>query len=341
MSLSPASTPSSEHPKVPQFTVSAIPSVPPPAKKEQEQPTAAAPQNQQPAAAAPAAEAAAAAPTASATPKPKIKWMDALLDTGLVLAVVGVLGGGAYYLKTEWNKYRVPTIMELAYSECEQLIIQREKLQDAYNHADEQQLMRNKLAALEDSLRKRVKEESEVNASIADHQSRILALQHEIRRADRDARSVARGLLPGLPVGDVTTTRGKTYSNATISRLNGNRLTLRTPYGAASVPLNELVKDKLPTIALYALGMVDLVDMSDFTATGDTPPATTKPNPKLHKPAETRRPAPSQVSYEPTPAAPVVDTQGNRNPLDTGDTVPVRPRSADDVWRAPTGDLPL
>lgn len=336
MSLS--HTPSQEHPKVPQLTVSAIPAVPVPEKKPgaAEQ---AAEQKSQPAQEAPtdaAAQPAAEAPTARA--QSKHKWQEILLDTLLVLAVVGVLGSGGYYLKGEWDKYRVPTMMELAYSEWEELCTQRETLQDAYNHADEQLHMRNKLSAVQARLETLAREAADLNNSIAEHQSRILALQHDIRRADKDARSVARGLLPGLPIGDITTTRGKTYTNATISRLNGKRLALRTPYGAASVPLNELIKEKLPEIARYALGYIDLVDMSDFTANGEAPGATPRSTPKRRTTVDS---TPRRRSYEPTPGAPVVDTQSNRTPLDSGEPLPTRQRPASDVWQAPTGDLPL
>lgn len=351
MSLS--HTPSQEHPKLPQLEVSAIPSVPALKTAPAEpQPTATDPQPTEATASPQTAEATTApqpespAPSAPAPRAKLARALDILLDTALVLSVIGVLGGGGYYLKTQWDKYRVPTIMEIAYAECEQLCSQREKLQDAYNHADEQLLMRNKVAALRDRIAAITKEAAALDTSIANHQTRILALQHEIRRANKDARNVAKGLLPGLPVGDVTTTRGRTYANATISRLYGKRISLRTPSGAASIPIDELQAGNLPDIVLYALGLIELVDTNDFTANGEAPPATTLPNPKL-RPAPTRDTAHKSkrpdTSYEPAPTGPIVDTQSNRN-APGADNTPIpdfrRPASSN-TWHAPTGDLPL
>ena len=273
--------------------------------------------------------------------KKRERWMNITLDTMLVCMVIGVLVGGSWYLKTQWDKYRVPTIMELAHTQCLELCAQRESLQDAANHADEQLHMRRKLTALENQLRQFSEQSAQLSASITEQQKRVLALQHEIRRADKEARSAARGLLPGLPIGDVTTTKGRVHNNATISRLEGKRITLRTPYGAASLPVSELVKDNLPDIVLYALGVMDLVDMSDFTASGAAP---TTPQPKSSK-LLTDRPRRSvvNVDYDPAPSAPVIDTKSNTPTTGAaGDGIPANPQTpAGDIWRAPIGDLPL
>lgn len=335
MSLSHSPAPQ-EHTKFPHISVSAIPSVPTPDKKPSPAPRPA------PAPSAGATPAPAAAP-APAAPKPKFKWLDVLLDSTLVLMVAGVLGGGGYFLKTQWDMYRIPSIMEIAYEECEQLCNQRDALQDAYNHADEQLLMRDKLAALDARLKQRSQEEAQLNASIDEHRSQILALQHAIRRADREARNSAKGILPGLPLGDVSTKSGKVYADATISRMNGKMISLRTPYGAASVPVNDLVKEKLPQIVLYALGFIDLVDMSDFTANGDVPTSQPRINNKLRKP-EISAPAQRRASlnYEPSPSGPVVDTKSA--PPAQGSPIsapPSLPRASGDIWNAPSGDLPL
>ena len=260
---------------------------------------------------APAAEEPAKAPAPAKPAVEKLRWQDVLLDTLLVTLVVAVLGGGGYFIKVQRDKYRVPGAVEQMNARCLELCQQREKLQDEANHADEQLHMRRKLVALEEKLRQFSEETAERTAAITEQQNRVLALQHEIRRADKEARSVARGLMPGLYVGDVTTTRGKLYSEATISRVEGKSVSLRTPYGAASLPISELVKDNLPDIALYALGLIDLVDMRDFSANGSatfTPPAN-----KLRTPP--RRPAATApADYEPTPTGPVVDTASQPMP---------------------------
>lgn len=245
-------------------------------------------------------------------PGSKFRWQDALLDTLLVSLVVAVLAGGGYYIKTQRDIYRVPSLIEQANAQCEELCKQRERLQDDANRADEQIRMRRKLTSLEDKLRQFSEEAALRTAAISDQQNRVLALQHEIRRADKEARSVARGLMPGLYVGEVTTTRGKIYTEATISRLEGKRISLRTPYGAASLFINELVKDNLPDIALYALGLIDLVDMRDFSRDGSAPTTFLPPSNKLRRqqPADSKpaAAAPASDDYEPAPTGPVVDT---------------------------------
>lgn len=246
---------------------------------------------------------------AAARSEAKKRWQEGLLDGLLVTLVVAVLAGGGYYLKTQRDQYRVPGIIEQTNEQCIELCKKREEIQDEANHADEQLAMRRKLAALEDKLHQFSEEAATRTATISEQQNRILALQHEIRRADKDARNVARGLLPGLYVGEVTTTRGKVYTDATISRIEGKRITLRTPYGAASMPISELVKDNLPDIALYALGMVDLVDMRDFTTDGNAP-TSFKPTSSRLRPQNTA-PRRTTKDYEPTPTGPVVDTFQN------------------------------
>lgn len=346
MSLS-SNTPQ-EPVKFPPLTVSSIPSVPAPESRQKEPAPVPEPATEPDTQEAPAAEAEAApAPVQEApenqppTEKKKVRWQGLALDTLLVTLVVAVLGGSSIYLKTQWDAYRVPTIMELAHAECLELCARREALQDDANHADEQLLMRKKLSHLDNQLRLLSEQATQLKASISDQQNRVLALQHEIRRADKEARSVARGLLPGLPIGDVTTTRGKTYTNATISRLMGKNLSLRTPYGAASFKINELVRDKLPDIVLYALGSIDLVDMSDFTSDGAVPSTPAVPNTKLRTATQARK---DKSSYEPLPSAPIIDTSANK--IQGGiDDSPLPPASrsypAGDVWQPPTDDLPL
>lgn len=269
------------------------------------------------------------------------KWQGVLLDTLLVFMVIGVVGGGSYYLRKQWERYRVPGIMELTQAECMELCEQRETLQDAANHADEQLLMRRKLSLLENKLAEFSQLNDRLRASISNEQNRVLALQHEIRRTDRDYRNVARGLLPGLPVGNVSTKRGRSYPKATISRLLGKRISVRTPDGAASFPTSELIKDNLPTIVLYALGDVDLVDMSDFTSDGTAPSPTTPENPRLRKVSDQSQ-AQTETDYEPVSSGPVVDTDANKTSTNVGDDgIPPARTDQDDVWQAPTEQLPL
>ncbi|MCH5284760.1 MAG: hypothetical protein J1E42_04080 [Akkermansiaceae bacterium] len=311
---------------------------PVPALDKKAEAPAAAPKSQ---AAAPAPQPAEATPAAdkpaagsSKPQKKRINWAGIALDTALVLMVVGVLAGGAFYLHSQWEQYRVPTQLELLNQECLELCAKREAMQDQANEADRQLHMRQKLISLDERLKEISEDNARVTASIAEQKKLVLALQHEIRRADREARTVARGLLPGLQIGDVSTTRGKVYENASISRIDGRRIYLRTPYGAASFPINELVKDNLPDMVLYALGIIDLVNTSDFTASGAAPTTPQKKNTKLRTQVKPLKPS----DYEPRKTGPVLDTNGNKTSIHTSDG----PGSASgDSWQPPTGDLPL
>lgn len=257
------------------------------------------------------------------TPKKKSNWQDIALDTLLVSLVIAVVGGGSYYIKTQRDLYRVPDMVEQADARYEELCKEREALQDMANHADEQLRMREKLKALDERLQTLTAKSAELSDSIAEQQNRVLALQHEIRRSDKEARKVARGLLPGFYVGDVTTTRGKSYAGAIITRYENKRLSVRNSYGAASIPAAELVKDRLPEIVQYALGFVNLVDMSDFTTDGAAP-AAPKASAASTRTSSGRTSSSSkkEVDYEPSSKGPVVDTQANKTEAPDDGLVP-------------------
>lgn len=255
-----------------------------------------------------------------------------LLDTLLVLALLGSIGAGAWYVTEELNKYRVPTPMELAQAEHLELCKQHEELQEAAYQADEQLHMRERLSSLELQIADTKRQIAERKRSLEDEHTRMLALQREIRQEDKTSRAVARNLLIGLPIGNASTTTGKAYPDAVIHRMEGNTITLRTPYGQSRFPLSRLVKDNLPDIARYALGIDDLVDMSDFEAA-----------PRRHRKGKliTPRKPSTQVtepSYEPESGAPVVDTQKPAGiTVEAGGLTP----EDDGSWQAPTAPLPI
>lgn len=190
-----------------------------------------------------------------------------------------------------------------------------------------------------EELRRRIEEKKQ---SIETQHQKVLAVQHEIRQEDKTARSVARGLLPGMAIGDASTTTGRVYNNAVIYRLESGRITLRTPEGQVRFPTNILVKDSLPDIARYAFGLDDMVDMSDFEVTSDQP----APKPRKGKlisaktapKADTGAPA----DYEPTAGSPVLDTNGNAT---TTLTAPLEDEPTSEApvqsWQPPAGELPL
>ncbi len=269
-----------------------------------------------------------------------------LLDCLLVLLLTGALGGGIWYLQRELAKYRIPGPMEQAAAANVELCRQREELQPAAYHADEQLHLRRRLAALvqkNEELKRRIEDKKQ---AIETQHQKVLAVQHEIRQEDKTARSVARGLLPGMAIGDASTTTGRIYNNAVIYRLERGLITLRTPEGQARFPTNILVKDSLPDIARYAFGLDDMVDMSDFEVTSDQPapkPRKGKLIPAKSAPKADSSPAASSpTDYEPTAGAPVVDTNGNAT---TTLTAPPEDEPTSEApvqsWQPPTGELPL
>lgn len=243
-------------------------------------------------------------------------------DSMLVLLITAAIGASGYYLKQQYQRFRVPTPMEMVMQENEQLCKKHEALREKAFHADEQVHMRRRLAYQERRLGRDSQQIADLEASIAEQRSRILAIQHEIRSADKECRSVARSLLVGMPIGNATTTTGKAYRNAVIYRIDNKNVVLRTPEGQSRFPVRILVKDNLPTLARYAFGLEHLVDMSDFdTAESlDTPvkqESAPIPDPdQAPLPASEKR---EETSYEPEEGAPVVDTDANSTTTNTGD----------------------
>lgn len=282
------------------------------------------------------------------TPAPKKRRVDVAglaLDTLLVCMVVGAIGGGIWYLNEKLSVLRVPTPMELAMQKKMELCQERESLQGKAYHADEQLHMRRRLAALVEQQRTLQRRIEEKKQAVETAHQQVLGLQHEIRQEDKTSRSVAKGLLPGLSIGDASTTTGRVHRNATIHRLEGNRISLRTPEGQVRFPVRELVKDNLPDIARYAFGIDDLVDMSDFELTPGAP----APKPRKGRLIKTEtkpaadNAAPDTADYEGEGGAPVVDTDANRNSTLTGEggEEPDTLTPPADSWTPPSGELPL
>lgn len=285
------------------------------------------------------AEAATSADAAS----PKGAVAGVVLDTLLVLMLAGVLGGGCWYLNKELSQYRVPGPMELAAQENIELCKEREALQAPAYHADEQLHMRKRLASLVRKSEEMQRQLEEKRRQVETGHQQVLAIQHEIRQEDKTSRSVAKNLLPGMPIGDTTTTTGKLYHNAVIHRLEGKKITLRTPEGQMRFPVNTLVKDDLPDLARYAFGLDDMVDMSDFEETPDQPAPKARKGkliaPKVTTKNEEKPEAPTD--YEPAAGTPVVDTDANRTSTWTGESEDAPEETPAGSWQPPAGDLPF
>lgn len=288
----------------------------------------------------PAKEETAPATTPEEDKKPKAKKTSVggiILDTFLFLAVFGIIGAGAWYIHGELKKYDIPSPLEVAIEEQEELCKRREVLQEPSYKADAQIVMRQKLESLVrqgEDLKRQIEEKK---ASIAREQSRVMALQHEIRTEDRSLRQVARSLLPGMRIGNATTTTGKVYPDAVIYRIQGNKITLRTRMGQSAFPIHQLVKDNLPDMARYAFGLDDMVDMSDFETADGKKKESKKRKGKLIAP---KKPKTASRDYDPASGAPIVDTESHRNTTNTAGDILPSPQGQE-TWQPPTGDLPI
>ncbi len=264
-------------------------------------------------------------------------WGAAFFDTLLVLALMGALGGGAWYVHQQLQATHIPSPLEIAQNEYLELCKQHEQLRDAAYKADEQLHMTGRINYLERQLseiRNRIAEEQR---GIANEQSRIQALQREIRHEDKTSRGIARNMLIGLPIGNVSTTTGRAYPNATIHRMEGGRITLRTQTGQVCFPTSQLVKDNLPDMARYAFGLDDMVDMTDFVAADGSPEPRKRRKGKLINQRKAA-PQPTEPNYEPESGAPAVDT-GRRNHHNTV-AEGILPET-DNSWQAPQEALPI
>ncbi len=282
-----------------------------------------------------------AEPQAEPTAKPARKrrrWGAICLDAFLILLLLAVLAAAGYYFRLTAERYHVPTPMEQILCESEELDLKYNELLPKANHADTQLHMRARLAQLEGQMARLSALLSEKKASIDEQHGQVLAIQYAIRQADETNRSIARSLLPGMPVGNVVTTTGKGYHNATIYRLDKRHIYLRFPEGQARFPISQLVKDNLPDIARYAFGELDLIDMSDFEQTGDPTAIPGKAVTAAKPAARADEKKEEAEGYDPTPGAPVLDADANRT---TTSRVPEGETAEDDNWEAPGGDLPM
>lgn len=279
-------------------------------------------------------------PAAAGAPvneKKKGSFAAAFFDFILVLLLLGAIGGGAWYVYQQMEMYRVPSPLELAQAEHLELCKQHEQLQDAAYKADEAIHMRERITHLNLQIDTVKRQLAEHQQGIETERGRIHSLQREIRQEDKTSRGVAKNLLIGLPVGNVSTSNGRVYPNAIIHRLEAGRITLRTPQGQVRFPVAMLVKDNLPDMARYAFGIDDMVDMSDFEATPGSPAPKKRRQGKIISP---RKPSTqvTEPSYEPAPGSPVVDapTQPATITVEPGLTP-----EDDGSWQAPEGALPI
>ncbi len=296
-----------------------------------------------------------------------------LLDLALVLLLLGTLGAASYFIYDSMTRYHVPTPLEEALAENEQLRAQRDSLSTQYRQAadelkkwwaksklskdrqgqedwmqlsatDVRREQHRQLAELDTELEACKNKLKELSPQIARAHNKVLAMQLEIRQEDDDLRARALGMLNDLPAGDLLTTDGKTYRNAIFKGYDQNtkRIGIRYDEGHVTIPVRRLARNTLPDLARYALGYKDLIDTSDFEneeADNAAPADTKAKKKKKNRRKKTVARSTEDTDYEPS-GTPVLDTEANRTSTtrvpDEGNTAP-----AGDIWDAPTGDLPM
>ena len=299
----------------------------------------------------PPTESPASDPQQEVTPqRRRSSFLGLAIDAILVILTIGILGFCAYYLKQQADLYHVPTPLEQALEEQTTLRARATELAKVKAPL----VSRGRLAADIKSLveRKEALEQEirDLRAAIEQHKDKleneraaVLAAQHDIRSADKEARSVAKNLLPGLVIAKLPTRSGKEYPYAKIIRIRDGKVAISYPGGNAGILLNDVDMNSLPDIARYAFNRLDLVDMSDFVK-GKVPPEALKKS-KAKSAARTTQPKKTGITieYAPTNGTPTLDTDSGRTSTTTDPSAGVEEAVPADgaPWEAPIDALPL
>ncbi len=279
--------------------------------------------------------------TPEVKPSKKARFGSFCLDFALVAMTASLIGGSAWYLNKQLKTYHIPTALELAMEENTKLAQKQQELEEEAFLADRNKRLKLLFKQMQDKLTQLDQEVAKKKGELKSAQGQILACQHQIRQADRDARNLAiNQLLPGMMVGVIRTKNGQVYNGAIIRGIDGKKITVRHDSGQARFNLNLLETNSLPPIVRYALGVDKLVDTSDFISSPETKP-TEKAAPKeAAKTAQNRGRIVTQsyASYDPKPGVPVVDSARQSKTSNTGNAT--APSSAGS-WDAPDDPLPL
>lgn len=284
--------------------------------------------------------------TASPVTKPskKARFGNFCLDFLLVAMTASLIGGSAWYLNKQLKAYHIPTALELAMAENAKLAkIQHDMEEEAFR-SDKSARLKLRFKNLQDQLTQLDQEIGKKKAALDAAKGKILASQHQIRQADRDARNLARNqLLPGMMVGVLRTKNGQVYNGAIIRGIDGKKIIVRHDSGQARFNISLLETDSLPALVRYALGLDELVDTSDFEQ-GQEPEE--KPKSKRNKKDKSPNTAQnrgrivtqSYANYDPKSGVPVLDSSRQTKTSNTADA----PAASNiDAWDAPDAPLPL
>ncbi|MGN0822106.1 MAG: hypothetical protein ACI4OX_10070 [Akkermansia sp.] len=299
----------------------------------------------------PPTESPASAPQQEVTPqRRRSSFLGLAIDAILVILTIGILGFCAYYLKQQADLYHVPTPLEQALEEQATLRTRATELAKVKAPLVSRGRLAAEIKALEERKEALEQEIRDLRAAIEQHKDKleneraaVLAAQHDIRSADKEARSVAKDLLPGLVIAKLTTRSGKEYPYAKIIRIRDGKIVITYPSGSAGILLNDIDMNSLPDIARYAFNRLDLVDMSDFVK-GKVPPEALK-KAKAKSASRTTQPKRTGITieYAPTNGTPTLDTDSGRTSTTTDPSAGVEEAVPADgaPWEAPIDALPL
>ncbi len=280
---------------------------------------------------APAATAVTQEASPASAERKSFSWMGFFFDSFLVLLTISILGGGAYYLYMESQRYYIPSPLEQEQARSEELFKRIEALQKPAYLADENLRLKQKLDAL-------LQQEAKLNKSLAEaqqaresFQTRIIAQKKALLRAHSDAKRLAKQqIAAGMRIGTLTTVDGTIYNDCFIRRITGKKIVISHSAGQAPFDIDRLSLDSLPRLVSFALGKENLLDTSDLL------PSTTAAIEASSSSSSANRVREANLSMPVVPkSVPVIDT----TPIEPSRATPNRP--AGDRWVAPTEALPF
>lgn len=277
---------------------------------------------------------------------------DYLMDIMMVCVLVLIIGVGGYFVKTQMDRYAVPSPYEEATAEYERLWKELEQLSSNKKKVNDVQRVKKlqnriesfeaALTAAKTNLANAKNEKASILASIAQEKQAIDSERYNLREADRDNRAKALAELPGMPIGNVLNRRrNHIVKDAVINNLDmkARKIQLRSSSDLVNWNIKDLAKKQLPPIVRYGLGLADLIDMSVLDEEGkeQTPK---RPIARREEPAMPQS-QPAEESYDPEPGAPIISS-GKTETISSDPTATPEADVADEpTWDAPTGALPI
>lgn len=193
-----------------------------------------------------------------------------LFDSVLLLALLGCIGGGAYFVYTKMNEFKIPTPME------EEVAIQEElKQQIETLHKQNAAAQIPQRLALKKENAESTQQLNDKNTQLAELEQSIKQLEQECKHAeqaletakaefvalDKQQRKEAMELLKGdgIAIGPITTDDKESLNNAILKK-DGNEWKLSGNNGCYNRPIKlSKYNSKLPLIVHYARGKKDLI----------------------------------------------------------------------------------